>query len=157
MAIRNWWAVSAAAGAVAYGVSKVELALAGRLGLPGFPAPAESYQRVADVAAAQLGNAAVGGVAALLALALLLPVSTRRWPRRVLLLVSWPAVLLPAAGAAGFAVRAAQLTDVLGPPPPAQGPAWLTVAALAVWAGAWAKALTTHRPEPTLVRAPFAQ
>lgn len=41
-------ALTACLGALAYTVSKVDLASKGELGMPGFPAPAEAYAADAD-------------------------------------------------------------------------------------------------------------
>ena len=81
----------------------------GELGVPGHPAPPEAYERFSgDVAAAQLGNAAVGLVSVLVALALV-----QRWGRRI------PAAVLAAGagaallgGLAGLVVVAASLTGL---------------------------------------------
>ncbi|MEV7562195.1 hypothetical protein, partial [Streptomyces sp. NPDC089795] len=74
-------ALTACAGALAYTVSKVDLARDGELGMPGFPAPPDGYAQVTDVTAAQLGNAALGLLMAVVALLLLRPPGTRwlRW------------------------------------------------------------------------------
>ncbi|MCX5129861.1 hypothetical protein [Streptomyces sp. NBC_00347] len=64
-------ALTACLGALAYTVSKVDLARDGELGMPGFPAPAEAYATVANVETAQLANAALGLLMALVALLLL--------------------------------------------------------------------------------------
>lgn len=63
-------ALTACFGALAYTVSKVDLAREGELGMPGFPAPTEAYAAVADVETAQLANAALGLLMAVVALLL---------------------------------------------------------------------------------------
>ena len=105
----RWAGYTAALFALEYVAAKVIMAGRGELGVPGHPAPREAYERFAgDVAAAQLGNAAVGLVSVLVALALV-----QRWGRRI------PAVVLAAgagaallAGLAGLVVVAASLTGL---------------------------------------------
>lgn len=151
----NYWAVLGAAGASAYAASKVHLAVHDRLGMPGFPAPAESYAGIADVTTAQLGNAAVGMAAVALTLLLLRPM--RRGPLRVLLHVaSWAGVAMPTAGVVGFGIRALHLTDALGAPPPTPATAWLSLAVGALWAAGWTLAILNH-PRRALARRGTAQ
>ncbi|THA81243.1 hypothetical protein [Streptomyces sp. A0592] len=57
---RSAAALTACLGALAYTVSKVDLAREGELGMPGFPAPTDAYAAVADVETAQLADAALG-------------------------------------------------------------------------------------------------
>jgi hypothetical protein len=129
-------ALTATAGALAYTVSKVRLALDGEIGMPGFPAPPEAYETVPDVTAAQLGNAGLGLAMALVTLALLRPPAAAL-PRRALLAVSWAGSAMIAAGVAGFAARATGLAPGLGPTPPHPVTAAAALAVGAVWAVAW--------------------
>ncbi|MEU3772304.1 hypothetical protein AB0F11_03625 [Streptomyces sp. NPDC032472] len=129
-------AVTACLGALAYTVSKVDLARDGELGMPGFPAPAESYGAVADVATAQLANAALGLLMAVVALVLLRLPRTRlvRWP---VLAASWVGIAMVGAGVLGFGARAAGLAPGLGPTPPHLRTALAALLVGAVWAAAW--------------------
>lgn len=132
----------AAAGAVAYAVSKVDLALRGELGMPGFPAPPEAYE-VYDAVGGQLSNAAMGAAMVLLVLALLRPPSRALW-RLPLLIVNGAGALLIGAGVVTFAARATGLAPALGEP--AQGAAaWTSLAVGAVWTAAWITAVATTR------------
>jgi hypothetical protein len=105
----RWAGYTAALFALEYVVAKAVMAGRGELGVPGHPAPPEAYERFSgDVAAAQLGNAAVGLVSLLVALALV-----QRWGRRI------PAAALAAGaaasllgGLAGVSVVAASLTGL---------------------------------------------
>jgi len=105
----RWAGYTAALFGLEYVVAKVIMAARGELGVPGHPAPPEVSERFSgDVVAAQLGNAAVGLVTVLIALALV-----QRWGRRL------PAAALAAgAGAAliggisGCLVVAASLTGL---------------------------------------------
>ncbi|MFF4389494.1 hypothetical protein ACFY0G_22330 [Streptomyces sp. NPDC001552] len=90
-------ALTACAGAFAYTVSKVDLARDGELGMPGFPAPPEAYGQVADVTAAQLGNAGLGLLMAVVSLLLVRPPAAR-WLRRSVVGVSWLGVAMVGAG-----------------------------------------------------------
>lgn len=105
----RWAGYAAALLGLEYAVAKVVMAERGQLGVPGHPAPPEAYERFSgDVVAAQLGNAGVGLVSVLIALALV-----QRWGRRI------PAALLAAgagvallSGIAGAAVVAGSLAGV---------------------------------------------
>ncbi|MEV2278345.1 hypothetical protein AB0I72_22435 [Nocardiopsis sp. NPDC049922] len=126
----------AAGGATAYAVSKVDLALRGRLGMPGFPAPPESYA-THDALSGQLANAAVGAVLVVVVLALLRPPTRALW-RWVLLLVNGAGALMVGVGVVMFAARAAGAA----PGAPADGvAAWTSLAVGAVWTVAWAVAV----------------
>lgn len=132
-------ALTACAGALAYTASKVDLALRGRLGMPGFPAPPESYDGFGDVTAAQLGNAGLGLTMSLLALILLRPAAHPflRWGSVV---VSWAGIAMVGAGVIGFGARAAGVAPALGDPPPAAGPAIGALVVGAVWVAGWSVA-----------------
>ncbi|MEU6865087.1 hypothetical protein ABZ924_17675 [Streptomyces sp. NPDC046876] len=132
-------ALTACLGALAYAVSKVELARDGELGMPGFPAPAEAYGAVADVATAQWANAALGLLMAVVALLLLRLPRTRlvRWPA---LAASWVGIAMVGSGVLGFGARAAGLAPGLGPTPPHLPTALAALFVGAVWAAAWAVA-----------------
>lgn len=94
------------------------LALRGEAGLPGFPAPVRPG---VDVVAAQLGNASVGVVGALLALAAL-----RRWGRLpwFLLVVGLAvATLSEGIGAAVLVARVLRVVDGFAALPPGPAPA----------------------------------
>ncbi|MEV7520054.1 hypothetical protein [Streptomyces sp. NPDC091371] len=132
-------ALTACAGALAYTVSKVGLARDGELGMPGFPAPPEAYASVADVTAAQLGNAGLGLLMALVALLLVRPPAAR-WVRRGAVVVSWLGILMVGAGVIGFGARAAGLAPSLGDVPPAMGTALAALAVGALWVAAWSVA-----------------
>ncbi|MGD7787464.1 hypothetical protein ACQCX2_03985 [Propionibacteriaceae bacterium Y1700] len=128
----------AAAGALAYTVAKVHLAVRGELGMPGFSAPVASY-RTYDPFTGQLSNAAVGGVMTLLILALLargLP----RWLRWIVVGVNALGALMISIGVTTFALRAVGMAPGLGSP--AEGPATrITLAVGTVWAVTWWAAL----------------
>ncbi|MEU9126193.1 hypothetical protein AB0C96_41400 [Streptomyces sp. NPDC048506] len=132
-------AVVACAGALAYTVSKVELALKGELGMPGFPAPPKSYVGFGDVTAAQLGNAGLGLSMAVIALLLLRPIANPffRWGTVV---VSWVGIAMVGAGVVGFGARAMGVAPSLGAPPPEAGPAMAALLVGAVWAAGWSVA-----------------
>ncbi|WP_329376244.1 hypothetical protein OG625_01815 [Streptomyces sp. NBC_01351] len=132
-------ALTACAGALAYTVSKVDLARNGELGMPGFPAPPEAYASIADVTAAQLGNAGLGLVMAVVALLLVRPPAARRL-RLGVVVVSWFGILMIGAGVIGFGARAAGLAPALGATPPAMGTALAALAVGAVWVAAWSVA-----------------
>ncbi|MFG2487630.1 hypothetical protein ACGFSI_33375 [Streptomyces virginiae] len=130
-------AVTACLGALAYTVSKVDLAREGELGMPGFPAPTEAYAAVADVETAQLANAALGLLMAVVALLLVrLPRTPLvRWPA---LLVSWAGIAMVGAGVLGFGARAGGLAPSLGAAPPHMPTALAALLVGAVWVTAWA-------------------
>lgn len=101
------WAVAAALWSLLYVASKVQYALAGRLGVTGGPeVPADSYAGFGPgaVAAAQWANAGVGLAVALLFLLCSLPAA-----RRAPLWLSLPPVgavaLMALAGAVGMVYR----------------------------------------------------
>ncbi|MCX5612624.1 MULTISPECIES: hypothetical protein [unclassified Streptomyces] len=129
-------ALTASLGALAYTVSKVDLARAGELGMPGFPAPAEAYAAVADVETAQLANAALGLLMAVVALLLVRLPGTPlvRWPA---LVVSWAGIAMVGAGVLGFGARAAGLAPGLGATPPHMPTALAALLVGAVWVTAW--------------------
>ncbi|WP_405435081.1 hypothetical protein OG373_40905 [Streptomyces avidinii] len=129
-------ALTACFGALAYTVSKVDLAREGELGMPGFPAPAEAYAAVADVETAQLANAALGLLMAVVALLLVrLPRTPLvRWPA---LVVSWAGITMVGAGVLGFGARAAGLAPGLGAAPPHMPTALAALLVGAVWVAAW--------------------
>ncbi|PZT71173.1 hypothetical protein DN402_02810 [Streptomyces sp. SW4] len=128
--------LTACSGALAYTVSKVDLAREGKLGMPGFPAPAEAYAAVADVETAQLANAALGLLMAVVSLLLVrLPrTPLLRWP---VLVVSWAGIAMVGAGVLGFGARAAGLAPSLGATPPHMLTALAALLVGAVWAAAW--------------------
>ncbi|MFD3717490.1 hypothetical protein [Streptomyces sp. NPDC058674] len=129
-------ASTACLGALAYTVSKVDLASEGELGMPGFPAPVEAYAAVTDVETAQLANAALGLLMAVVALLLVRLPRTRlvRWPA---LVVSWAGIAMVGAGVLGFGARAAGLAPSLGARPPHMPTALAALLVGAVWATAW--------------------
>ncbi|MEU0491131.1 hypothetical protein ABZ249_18040 [Nocardiopsis sp. NPDC006139] len=101
------WAVAAALWSLLYVASKVQYALAGRLGVTGGPAvPADSYAGFGPggVAAAQWANAGVGLAVALLFLLAALPVA-RRVPRWLSLPPLGAVALMALAGAVGMVYR----------------------------------------------------
>lgn len=130
-------ALVAAAGALGYTASKVHLAIEGRLGLPGFPAPEGLGGAPEDIRWAQFGNAAIGLAAAGLALILLVPIRPRpaRWSVYV---VSWAALVLVGAGFVGFTGRVFGLVAGRDVDQPA---ATITLLLAAGWPIAWATAL----------------
>ncbi|MEU8433826.1 hypothetical protein AB0F18_13040 [Streptomyces sp. NPDC029216] len=129
-------ALTACLGALAYTVSKVDLARKGELGMPGFPAPTGAYAAVADVETAQLANAALGLLMAVVALLLLrLPRNPFvRWPA---LVVSWAGIAMVGAGVLGFGARAAGLAPSLGETPPHMLPALAALLVGGLWVTAW--------------------
>lgn len=135
----------ACGGALAYTISKIDLAMRDQIGMPGFPAPPASYEAIPNVAAAQLGNAALGLVLVALTASLLRP-PNRTIPRRLLLGANWLGVAMIGAGVTGFTLRATGLAPALGEP--AQGPAaWVSLAVGAVWTVSWALAtFATRQP-----------
>lgn len=137
----------ACAGAAAYTISKVHLAVRGEIGMPGFPAPPESYEQIADPTGAQLGNAGLGVVLLLLTAALLRP-PAHTVTRRLLLGANWLGILMVGAGVAGFTLRAAAVVPALGEP--AEGPgAWVALAVGAVWTVSWVPAVLGARGRRT--------
>ncbi|WP_405943013.1 hypothetical protein [Streptomyces sp. NBC_00207] len=133
---RRIGALTACAGALAYTVSKIDLAREGELGMPGFPAPQEAYAQVADVTAAQLGNAGLGLLMALVALLLVRPPAARsvRWAA---IAVSWAGIAMVGAGVVGFGARAAGVSPSLGDTPPDMGTALAALVVGAVWVAGW--------------------
>ncbi|WP_202501953.1 hypothetical protein [Streptomyces sp. SID5785] len=131
-------AAVACAGALAYTVSKVDLARREELGMPGFPAPQSSYagRSGSDVLSAQLGNAGLGLGMAAVALLLLLPL-TGRLVRWTVWAVSWTGIAMVTAGVVGFTARATGAAPGLGEPPPHPAPAVAALVVGAVWAAAW--------------------
>ncbi|MFF2787158.1 hypothetical protein ACFVT6_10350 [Streptomyces sp. NPDC058049] len=132
-------ALTAGAGALAYAVSKVDLARDGELGMPGFPAPPEAYVQVADVTAAQLGNAGLGLLMAVVSLLLVRPPAAH-WLRRSAVGVSWLGVAMVGAGVIGFGARAAGLAPGLGDPPPRMATAVAALVVGALWVAGWSVA-----------------
>ncbi|WP_445270731.1 hypothetical protein [Streptomyces sp. DSM 41634] len=135
---RRIGALTACAGALAYTVSKIDLAREGELGMPGFPAPQEAYAQVADVTAAQLGNAGLGLLMALVALLLVRPPAARSF-RWAAIAVSWAGIAMVGAGAGvvGFGARAAGVSPSLGDTPPDMGTALAALVVGAVWVAGW--------------------
>ncbi|MER7520780.1 hypothetical protein [Streptomyces sp. NPDC126499] len=129
-------ALTACAGALAYTVSKVDLARDGELGMPGFPAPVDAYAGVTDVTTAQLANAALGLLMALVAV-LLIRLPRTPFVRLPVLAVSWAGIAMVGAGVLGFGARAAGLAPALGPVPPHPPTALAALLVGAVWATAW--------------------
>ncbi|MGW7346930.1 hypothetical protein [Streptomyces sp. NPDC054854] len=140
--------VTACLGALAYTVSKVDLAREGELGMSGFPAPTAAY---AGVGTAQLANAALGLLMAGVALLLLRLPRTRlvRWPA---LIVSWSGIAMVGAGVLGFGARAAGLAPALGARPPHLPTALAALLVGGVWVAAWTVAAVaasrTRRSDP---------
>ncbi|MFC9292846.1 hypothetical protein ACFTWH_29945 [Streptomyces sp. NPDC057011] len=132
-------ALTACAGALAYTVSKVDLARKGELGMPGFPAPPEAYAGIADVQAAQLGNAGLGLLMAVTALLLLGP-SAPRFLRWGAVAVSWAGIVMVGAGVVGFGARAAGVAPSLGAVPPDTATAVVALAVGALWVAGWSVA-----------------
>lgn len=132
-------ALTACAGALAYTVSKVDLARDGELGMPGFPAPPDGYAQVTDVTAAQLGNAALGLLMAVVALLLLRPPGTR-WLRWSVVGVSWLGIVMVGAGVVGFGARAAGVAPSLGDTPPDMATALAALVVGALWVAGWSVA-----------------
>ncbi|MFE9480723.1 hypothetical protein ACFYNM_19230 [Streptomyces spororaveus] len=132
-------ALTACAGALAYTVSKVDLARDGELGMPGFPAPPEAYAQVTDVTAAQLGNAGLGLLMAVVALLLVRPPAAR-WLRRSVAGVSWLGIAMVGAGVIGFGARAAGVAPGLGERPPHMATAVAALVVGALWVAGWSVA-----------------
>ena len=105
----RWAGWTAALFGVEYAVSKIVMAIRGELGVVGHPAPREVTESfTGSVAGAQLGNAGLGVLTVIVALALV-----HRWGRRI------PSALLAAGafasvgcGIAGVAVVVASLTGL---------------------------------------------
>jgi Protein of unknown function (DUF3995) len=88
----RWAGYAAALLGLEYAIVKIVMAARGELGVLGHPAPPEAYERFAgDVVASQLGNAAMGLLTAVVALALV-----QHWGRRV------PAFVLAAGSVAAL-------------------------------------------------------
>lgn len=126
----------ACGGALAYTVSKVDLAMREEVGMPGFPAPPSSYETIPDPMAAQLGNAAMGLVLLAVTAGLLRP-PRRTVARRILLGANWLGVAMIAVGVAGFTLRATGLAPGLGEPA-VGATTWIALTVGAVWTVAWA-------------------
>lgn len=128
----------AVAGAAAYTIAKVDLALRAELGMPGFPAPPDAYSGY-DPVLGQLSNAVMGLVMMVLIGALARPPHRRR-SRRILLALNAVALGTAAVMVVVFTLRAAGAAPGLGAP--AVGPVtWLTLAVGAGWVVAWLSAL----------------
>ena len=104
----------AAAGALAYAVAKVDLALRGELGMPGFTAPPESY-RTYNPLTGQLSNAALALVLLVVIAGLLRP-PQRPLLRHGLLGANVLGALAIGAGVIGFVLRATGIAPQLGTP-----------------------------------------
>ena len=140
MTLRSTAVLLAAAGALAYAVAKVDLALRGELGMPGFTAPPESY-RAYDPFTGQLSNAVLGLVLVAVIAGLLRP-PNRLLLRRGLLGANVLGALAIGAGVIGFLLRATGVAPQLGTP--AEGVAtWVTLLVGALWICAWAVAIVT--------------
>ncbi len=128
-------ALVACASSLAYGGMKVNMAMRGELGLPGFPAPASSYEGREGISGDEWALAGTGLMAALVALLPILPVA-RRLNRWLVAIPVWIAALSQAAGAGGFTLRAFRIMPDLGAGP--QGPVtWIVLAVLDAGAIAW--------------------
>jgi hypothetical protein len=105
----RWAGWTAALFAAEYTVSKIVMATRGELGVVGHPAPREVTESFSgSVVAAQLGNAALGVLMAVVALALV-----HRWGRRIpSALLAAGAVASVGCGIAGMAVVVASLTGL---------------------------------------------
>ena len=133
MNLQRLFVAGGCAGAAAYTICKIDLAARGELGMPGFPAPADSYQQY-DPVSGQISNALVG-FGMLLLIGWLGWPPRRAWLRRGLLTVSWTGVALVASGLAGFTLRA---TDIVPRSGVGTTPvAWVTLAVGAAWVASW--------------------
>lgn len=140
MTLRTTAVLLAGVGALSYAVAKVDLALRGELGMPGFTAPPESY-RLYDPFTGQLSNAVLGLVLAVVIAGLLRPPSSLLL-RRGLLVANVLGVLAIGAGVLGFLLRATGIATQLGTP--AEGVAtWVTLFVGGIWICAWAVAIVT--------------
>lgn len=129
-------AIIAALCTLAYAAMKVDYAIAGKLGLPGFPARPESRIGRAHISRDEWGNVATALLASAVAIATIAPVG-RRMPRWLLVVAVWIAFVAQGAGAAGFTLRALRILPGLGPGP--QGwSTWIVLAILDIGAIAWA-------------------
>lgn len=133
----------AVAGGLAYVATKLHFAVIGEPGIAGFHVTPEAAAAFGDATFAQLGNAAVGLFAALVALALLRP-PRHRLARLVLLAANWAGALMIASGVVGFAMRAAGVTSSADWAPTGWQ-AWATLAVGAVWVAGWITALLVRR------------
>lgn len=146
----------ACVGGVAYTVGKIDLAIRGELGMPGFPAPESSYG-IYDPVSGQLSNAAMGVVMIVVA-AWLLKLPRNKPLRMAVLTVNWLGAAMIAAGFVGFTLRATGVAPALGAPATGYA-AWVALGVAAVWAVAWATATweaqrRTQRPSPVKFAAP---
>lgn len=141
-----WIGYAALVGALVYIAIKVFCAGTGELGMPGFPAPPEKYESDPNVAARQLGNAAVGAATAVLALA---TVQTwgRVFPRWLLQLGCLGALAMLGSGGVGYLARATEVTDAFGPPP-ADWRAYPLTAFILLWSALWAVLAWSCRRTP---------
>lgn len=132
----------AASGALAYTISKVDLAFRGELGLPGFTAPAASYL-THDAFSGQLGNAGLGLLMAG-GILLLLAAPRRRWMRVGLLLLNGAGAAMIAVSTVLFGARALGVAPALGTP--AEGiSSWVSVGVGVLWSVAWWVAIVCGR------------
>lgn len=144
----------AAAGAAGYTISKVDLALRGELGMPGFPASAASYADYEPVSG-QLSNAAMGAAMVTL-IALLARPPRRRWVRWGLFAANGVSAVLIGCAVMTFTARAAGLAPGLGAPAEGAGP-WVVLAMGAIWVVAWMVAVVAaSRSTRTIGRADAA-
>lgn len=114
---------------------KIVYAIEEKLGLPGFPAPAASYDGREHIGRAEWGNVALALVAAVVVLLAIIPAG-RHIPRWLLTIALWIACLGQAAGAVGFTLRATRILPDLGPGP-TRWETWLVLAVLDIGAIAW--------------------
>lgn len=140
MTLRPLATLIATAGALAYAIAKLDLARRGELGMPGFTAPADSYQTY-DPVSGQLSNTAVGVIIAVVIM-ILLRLPQKRPIRWVIIGINIVSALMITAGVIGFLLRATGVAPQLGTP--AEGPAtWLTLLIGAVWVVSWSVAIVT--------------
>ena len=125
----------AATGAVAYTVSKIDLAFRGELGMPGFPASAQAYEMY-DPVTGQSFNAAAGAVTVILVLSLARLPSTG-WFRWLLLAANAVGAVVVGVAVVSFTARAVG-ASVSG------YAAWTALAVGAVWAVSWGVAVVVE-------------
>jgi hypothetical protein len=103
--------------ALVYCVAKIDMAIKGDVGMPGIPlSDPKRSSDLDDVWLRQLGNATVGLGAALLALATLVTLPSRR-ARIAIAAALWVGFAFVVAGAGGILLRTAGLLDSLGDVP----------------------------------------
>lgn len=142
----------ALASTLAYAGMKTIYAIEEKLGLPGFPAPAASYDGRDHIGRDEWGNVALALIAAVIVLLVIIPAG-RRVPRWLLTIALWVACIGQVAGAVGFTLRAARILPDLGPGP-IGWETWIVLVILDIGAIAWVftSVAVTRGGHPAAVR-----